>query len=245
MRVITGWSIAIAIAASACAAPYDHSHEALDALLKTYVSGGSMDYAGLKQQRDDLDAYLADAGTVALAEFQAWTRNEQLAFLLNVYNAATLQVVVEAYPVDSIRSIEGARTREVVALFGKRIALETLENKLIMKNYADPRLYFAMENGAKGGAPLRAEAYQGARLEAQLLEQTRIFLRKTDSNRVDSEARLVWLSPVFQWHGDDFTRDAGSVLNFVAPLMGLDDVSMYTVQFTEYDWALNDRKGTR
>lgn len=240
--------LAVALAATVSAAPYDHSHGAFDALLKTRVSQGLVDYAGLKANRAPLDEYLATAGAVAMADFQHWTRDEQLAFLINVYNAATLQLIVDAYPVDSIKSlgslVKSPWSRETVQLFGKKISLDTLEHKIIRKNYSEPRIHFALVCAALGCPPLRGEAYQGARLEEQLNDQVKTFLGTPAKNRLDAEKKTVWLSPIFKWYGEDFKTASNTVIAFVAPFMGAasaETMKDWTIEYTEYDWSLNDQ----
>ncbi|MBL7648813.1 MAG: DUF547 domain-containing protein [Candidatus Hydrogenedentes bacterium] len=241
--------LAIALAAGG---NFDQSHAALDSILKARVSQGLVDYKGLQADRAPLDAYLAQAGAVPMAEFQQWTREEQLALLINVYNAATLQLIIDGYPVDSIKSLGGLVkspwSREIVQLFGKKISLDTLEHKIIRKNYQEPRIHFAVVCAAMGCPPLRAEAYTGARLEEQLDAQTREFLTTPAKNRVDAEKKTLWLSPIFKWYGDDFETTSKSLAAFVAPYIGaaeganLDD---FAIEYTDYDWSLNEQGKAR
>jgi len=239
----------LAAALAATTAPYDHTHAALDALLKAHVADGLVDYAGLKGDRAPLDTYLATAGAVPVAEFQQWSKDEQLAFLINVYNAATLQLIIDAYPVDSIKSlgnlIKSPWSRETVMLFGKKVSLDTVEHGMIRKNYAEPRIHFALVCAALGCPPLRDEAYQAARLAEQLDAQAKAFLNDPSKNRVDMEKQVVWLSPIFKWYGDDFTSGGGTLLSYVAPHMGLDAPSAYSIKYTNYDWSLNVQGASR
>ena len=245
-------SLVAALAAPGGIAPYDHTHAALDAILKARVRSGLVDYAGLKAGRAPLDAYLSAAGAVPMAGFQHWTRDEQLAFLINVYNAATLQLIIDAYPVDSIKSlgtlVKSPWSKEVVLLFGKKISLDTLEHKVIRKNYAEPRIHFALVCAAMGCPPLRGEAYQGTRLEEQLEAQTREFLTTPEKNRVEAEKKTLWLSPIFKWYKEDFETTSKSLATFVAPYLGAAEgaaLDAYKIEYTDYDWALNGQGATR
>lgn len=241
--------LVIVLAATGNAATYDHSHGALDAILKARVSAGLVDYAGLKAERAPLDAYLTEAGSVPMATFQQWSKDEQLAFLINVYNGATLQLIIDGYPVDSIKSLGGLVkspwAKESVLLFGKKISLDTLEHKIIRKNYTEPRIHFALVCAAMGCPPLRNEAYQGARLEEQLEAQTKEFLTTPEKNRVDAEKKVVWLSPIFKWYGEDFQTGGGALLAYLAPYLGQTSLDGYDVEYTDYDWALNEQGASR
>jgi hypothetical protein len=240
----------IAVVASlmgAGAVEYDHTHAALNAVLARHVHDGLVDYSAVKADRAGLDAYLTEAGRVPMSTFQGWSKDDQLAFLINVYNATTIQLIIDAYPVDSIKSLgsflKSPWARESVQLFGKAISLDTLEHKIIRKNYSEPRIHFALVCAAMGCPPLRAEAYQGARLEVQLDDQARTFLATTAKNRIDTERKKLLLSPIFDWYRDDFEAASKSLAGFVAPYLGATEevLASYGVDFTDYDWSLNDR----
>lgn len=243
--------LAVMLTATASASSYDHSHATLDAVLKTRVHNGLVDYSGLKAERESLDSYLATAGAVAMADFQQWSKDEQLAFLINIYNAATLQLIIDNYPVDSIKSLgsllKSPWSRETVLLFGKKISLGTLEHKIIRKNYEDARVHFALVCAALGCPPLRSEAYVGARLSEQLDAQAKSFLSTATKNRIDSEKKVLWLSPIFDWYRKDFDTASTSLSAFVAPYLGVaadTPLDSYKIEYTDYDWSLNDDKVT-
>jgi len=235
---------------SAQAQEFDLNHAQYNALLARYVHEGLVDYAGLKSGRADLDAYLAAAGNVPMATFQRWSKDDQLAFLINVYNATTLQLIIDNYPLKSIKSIgsllKGPWDQDSTALFGKVISLDTLEHKIIRKNYAEPRIHFALVCAALGCPSLRAEAYSGTRLHDQLDDQTRTFLSTPEKNRLDSDKGKLYLSPIFKWYKEDFEATSSSLAAFVAPYMGATDspdaFEKYDIAFTDYDWSLNDQK---
>lgn len=228
---------------------FDTTHQSLDNLLKRHVAQGLVDYGALKADRAALDAYLDTAGKVTEEEFKQWDESTRLAFLINLYNAATLQLIIDNYPVDSIKSI-GSLLRspwslEVVTLHGKKISLDTLEHGIIRKQYPEPRIHFAVVCAAVGCPPLRAEAYVGDRLDTQLAEQTRSFLSDPEKNRVDSAAKTLHLSPIFKWYRQDFEVGGTTLNDYVAPWyaeqVNRAQLANYTVKFTDYDWALNDQ----
>ncbi|MBX3180874.1 MAG: DUF547 domain-containing protein [Candidatus Hydrogenedentes bacterium] len=243
-------SILICLAAAAAgpeAPAFDHTHAELNTVLAEYVKHGLVDYAGLKEGRAPLDAYLSDSGAVPLATFQTWSKDEQLAFLINIYNASTLRLIIDHYPIKSIKAIgsvfKGPWAQDAVLLFGKKITLDTLEHRIIRKNYSEPRIHFALVCAAMGCPLLRSEAFVGAKLDTQLECQADNFLGDADKNRVDIEHEKLYLSPIFKWYRDDFEAASGSLVAFVAPYLSpnadLDMAAKYDVEFTDYDWSLN------
>ena len=238
-----------ALAWTVSAASFDHSHAILDRVLKQHVRNARVDYAGLKADRAGLDDYLRTCGAVPEAEFKRWPEARQIAFLINVYNAATLQLIVDHYPVRSIKRIGGWFKSpwevECVRLFGRTTTLDEVEHGMLRQNYDEPRIHFAIVCAAKGCPPLREEAYTGDRLNEQLAEQGRTFLRTRENNRVDPGTGTVHLSPIFKWFAGDFTREKESVLDFVTPYFTAADQQIlastrnWKIRYTDYDWSLN------
>lgn len=222
-------------------------HEQFTTLLAKHVKEGRVDYAALQAGPAPLDRYLDFLASVPKSEFSQWDQPRRLAFLINAYNAWTLRLIVDHYPVGGIKEIgsllRGPWDRPLVRLFGETLTLNKLEHGIIRPEYAEPRIHFALVCAAKSCPILRSEAYTGPRLEAQLLDQTRHFLATPSKNRVDSQARVVHLSPIFKWYGGDFEVSGGSVLAFLKPHWpggsGPVEGDGYTVRYTEYDWSLN------
>ena len=159
-------------AAGAGAAEFGHTHAAYDALLKQFVADGRVDYQGLESDSSALDHYLDSIAAISEATFNAWTKPAQLAFLINLYNAATLKLIVDHYPIKSIKNIgsffKGPWDQPVVRLFGQTITLDNLEHDIIRKDYSEPRIHLALVCAAKGCPPLISEAYVAGRLDDQL-----------------------------------------------------------------------------
>jgi len=231
------------------AADFDHTHELLNRTLKAHVANSQVDYAALKAQRADLDRYLRTTASAQKNTFAAWPEPQQLAFLVNVYNATTLQLVIEHYPVTSIKKIgswrKGPWDQAVVKLWGETLTLNHLEHKILRVRYDEPRLHFALVCAARGCPPLRSEAYVAARLDEQLDDQARQFMAEAHKNRVDASRSTVYLSPIFKWYGEDFVKKHGSVLSALRPFWPPPMADVVTegfkVRYTRYDWALNNR----
>ncbi len=239
-----------AVRIASAAEDFDASHARYDAVLKQTVKNARVDYAALKAHPEELNGYLDELAKVPAAAFKKWPEADRLACLINLYNAATLQLILEHYPLRSIRSIgtlPGAAWREVRVRFGGQIlSLDHLENKIIRVEYREPRIHFALVCAALGCPPLRSEAYVGARLGRQLDDQARQFLGESAKNHFEAATSTLFLSPIFQWYDEDFTKSAGSVAAYVKPYLpkaqseAMAASRQVTVRFTKYDWALND-----
>ncbi|MBI4027748.1 MAG: VTT domain-containing protein [Verrucomicrobia bacterium] len=232
------------------AEPFDHSHSRFDRLLRTRVKDGLVDYAALKAAPADLDACLDAQAAVTEADFRTWKESDRLAFLINLYNAQTLRLILDHYPVRSIKNIgtvlRGPWKQPVVRLFGQSLTLNDLEHGIIRKDFHEPAVHFALVCAAKGCPPLREEAYVGSRLEAQLNDQTRRFLDERKKNSIDFENKTLRLSPIFKWYAADFEKASGSVHAWLQRLFTSQNpqsvrVAEFKIEYTDYDWSLNNR----
>lgn len=223
---------------------FDHSHELYGKTLSLNVKEGLVDYRGLKSNHSELRAYLESTAQVTRQEFENWAEEAQLAFLINVYNARTLDLVIRNYPVKSIKDIgsggKGPWDESVVALFGEVITLNEFENGIIRKNYNEPRIHFALVCAAMGCPPLSTEPYTAEKLDNQLEAQTKKFLADTGKNSVDRKNKTIRLSPIFEWYAADFESGAGSVPGFLKKYYGDLTHGQYIIVYTDYDWSLND-----
>ncbi|MDF7798048.1 DUF547 domain-containing protein [Pontiellaceae bacterium B1224] len=209
-----------------------------DALLKQHVVNGRVDYAALQANPIPLRTYLDLAGAVSETEFNSWDEKRQFAFLINLYNAATLQLIVDHYPVESIKDIgsffKGPWDQPAVPLFGKTITLNTLEHKIIRPNYHDPRVHMALVCAAKGCPVLRSEAYTADQLDAQLDDQARKYLATPAGLVIDRKKGTASISAIFKWYGDDFE----SVPAFIEKFSG-ERIGGLKIKYLSYDWSLN------
>lgn len=232
----------------ATAGTFDHSHAALTKILGNHVDKSGVDYAGIKKESAALATYLDALADVPEAAFKEFSRDQQMAFLINLYNAATLKLVVDHYPVKSIKDIAassgGPWKQPVVRLFGKARSLDYLENNVLRPNYKDPRVHFAINCASIGCPSLRNEAFQATKLSTQLDEQTRLFLKDTSKNRIDLKNKTLYLSPIFDWFKGDFVGKSGSVEKFIALYVDASDRAAiakggFAIKNTDYSWSLN------
>ncbi|GAC1518428.1 MAG: DUF547 domain-containing protein [Myxococcales bacterium] len=234
---------ALASAAPAQAAP---THAEWTAALHKYVRAGKVDYRGLKEHGALLDTYLRTLLGVKKEELAALDRAEQLAFWINAYNAYAVRLILDHFPVDSIRSIGlfpgAAFRRKFIPLAGEQLSLNDVEDRLRALN--EPRIHFAIVCASKSCPELKGEAYTAGRLDKDLEEATRAFLRDPEKNRFDEEARTFHLSSIFKWYRGDFERAAGSLEEYLArnapggAALALRKGGV-RLDFLGYDWSLN------
>ncbi len=237
--------LALAILAPASlSAAFDHSHSAFTAVLKKNVSGDNVKYSELKKSPGDLTSYLDSLSKVSQSDFKSWNGDQQKAYLINLYNAATLKLIIDNYPLKSIKDIASPWKKDTVKLFGKSRSLDDIEHDMLRKNYADPRIHFGVNCASIGCPPLRNEAFQASKLNKQLDEQAKKFLNDNSKNRVDNEGGVLYLSSIFDWFKGDFVKKSGSVEKFVAPYFNDRDrkaieSGKLKIKHTDYDWSIN------
>ncbi|MBI2384676.1 MAG: DUF547 domain-containing protein [Elusimicrobia bacterium] len=228
------------------AAEPDGARARLNATLAARVLEGRVDYAGLKKDSSGLDAWLAAAAAADEDEFKGRPRDQRLAFLINLYNAATLRLILDRYPIASIRDIgpawdpNKAWKLPAVKAFGRTVTLNQLEHEMIRPVYNEPRVHFALVCAAKGCPPLRSESYDGTRLDAQLDDQARTFLSQRAKNDASKAGETAYLSPIFKWYMKDFGGSKKAVLRYVKKWLPVEEG--WAVDWTAYDWALNEDK---
>jgi len=212
-----------------------------DAILAERARSGGFDYRGATgQDRKRLAAYLSNLGD---ADPKAMAEGERKAFFVNAYNAMAVAVVLEHYPVKSIRDIPRAFDRVRRRIGGEMLTLDDIENRL--RAMKDARIHFAIVCASKSCPPLAARAYTADRIDAALDAQGRIFVNDPSKNRIDRAADRVSLSKIFDWNRIEFERDGETLLRSVARFVSDPAVSQWLAarslppEFLEYDWSLN------
>jgi len=219
-------------------------HSAFDAVLHARVApGGLVDYAGLLREPAGLDGYLR---TLAAAPVASLDREARLALLINAYNAFTLRLILDHWPVGSIKDIPSSDrwTARRFALGGRIVSLDDIEHRQIRPVFHEPRVHFALVCAARGCPPLRAEAYTPDRLEAQLEDQARYVHSHDRWFRFDPTAGSVFATRLYDWYRADFEQAGPSVLDYMArysePLRAaLAAGRRPGLHFLRYDWSLN------
>lgn len=229
-------------------------------VLTAYVNKDArVDYPALKENRAKLDDYLKDVAAVTPADFQKAPREAQISYLVNAYNAYTLQTIVDAYPKpvkneggffggpgNSIKQIKGAWDGKKHKTAIGDVTLDDIEHKNLRAKYAEPLLHMALVCASKGCPPLRTEPYYSDKLTEQLEDQAGTYLGSKYGMQVKGES--VEVSAIFKWFKDDFTKKYGSANGFIEkyapeskrPIVSL-AVKNGKVGFLDYDWTLNEQ----
>lgn len=247
---IAGLAAVIAMAAPLGAQGASSMHDDFDVLLRRHVVDGLVDYDAF-DAAPEFKRYL---GTLATSDPERLPPAERLPFWINVYNAYTIQLINSHRERKSIRNInrkfglrlKGPWSERLAQVGGRSYTLDEIEHEIIRKRFREPRIHFALVCAAIGCPPLRSEAYRADRLEQQLAEQTRRFLRETPAkNRVDLTSRTLHMSPIFKWFAEDFGGSREAIGRFIANAYPagaerqLLESGEFTMRETEYDWALN------
>ncbi len=232
-----------------CAAPISLCHAHIDELLRRYVDDdGLVRYAEWK--RDDLgqlDEYLNEMAHVE----SIGSRNDSLAYWINVYNALTIRAVLHFYPLQSIKEKAGVIGFNVwddyrIAIGAEEYSLNRIEHE-ILRRMGEPRIHFAIVCASIGCPRLRNEAYRADHLDWQLDNDARNFFARAWRLAVDPEKRSVRVSPIFNWFGEDFGGTDAAKLAFIARYAPESARATLTtdrvkLSYLDYDWRLNERK---
>ncbi len=224
---------------------FDHSHKELDKLLKQYVKNGRVDYKKWKEEQTELKKYLESLSNVSINEYNQFTINQKLAFLINAYNAFTIQLILDNYPVSGIRKIGGVFQSpwkiKFFQLLGEQRHLDWIEHSKLRVDFQEPRIHFAIVCASIGCPILQSEAYMADKLESQLEKAAKEFFSDKSKNFYDSKKNVLYLSPIFKWFRSDFEKK-GSLISFVRPYFTENILEDVNVEFTNYDWNLNEMK---
>jgi len=267
--LLLGWSLGSAHA------DFDHRHQAWDALVKKHVvlvDGGNasqLRYAGMQKDRAQLKSYIETLSGVSRREFDGWTKAQRMAFLINAYNAFTVEKILTRYPdIQSIwdfGKIFGNPFKDkFFKLFGEDFSLDRVEHETLRKPgaYNDPRVHFAVNCASVGCPMLREEAYVADRLGSQIEEQTRRFLSDRTRNRFNSTEGALEVSKIFDWFKEDWTSGylgldskGPSITSREQFFAGYADLladqpedrarmreRRTEIRFLDYDWNLNGAK---
>jgi len=246
------WAALLACAAVSAAAAEAPPDTALyQAVLEEYVrADGRVDYAGLRKNLGKLDRFVAQIACVSPASAPELfpSREARLAYWLNTYNALVLWAFAKEYPGKRLR-LKGLLGR---ALFfyrkkfragGVSLSLAAIENRIIRKQFGEPRIHFALVCASTSCPRLSRTPYTAANLEALLEEQTRRFLNEDRNVRIETESRTVTLSKLFDWYGEDFGNGQEEILAFVAryrPDGEVIETGKWRIRYFAYDWSPND-----
>ena len=248
-------------AAFAHAQSFDHGYAAWDALVKKHVKWlldnkqSRVDYAAFAKERAELKQVLDAMSAVPKATFDGWPKEQRMAFLINAYNAFTVEVILTKYPdIKSIKELglfnRGPWKNEFFTLLGAKHHLDWIEHEELRPKYGDPRVHGAVNCASIGCPALRNEAFTAARLDAQLEDGMMRFLGDRTRNRV-ADGKLQ-VNSIFKWFKEDFEKGQKGFSSvedvFAKYAMQLSDkadeqaaakAKSLPLVFLDYDWSLN------
>ena len=225
--------------------PLDHA--VWDTLLHRHVKkDGFVDYKGMVKDSIELNQYLSQL-SAANPNSTNWTREEKLAFWINAYNAFTVKLIVDHYPVKSIKDIKRGIPFvntvwdiQFIKIGGKTYDLNNIEHSILRPDFKDARVHAAINCASFSCPALRAEAYKAEKLDAQLTDAMRSFVNDPLRNRVT--ATKADISEIFKWFRGDFTRDIGSIRGFLNQYATEGLNANGRINYIDYDWRLNEVK---
>lgn len=219
------------------------SHDLLTAALQDRVRKGRADYRALRSDTR-FSRYLIQLKNAEPDRFKS--REEQLAFWINAYNAAVIEGVLKRYPVKNLKDSPKFFTKEEHVIGGKTWSLDEIEKEALIGPFREPSLHFVLTDGATSSPLLPSKAYSVVRLYDELDAAAKSFLNDSSRNRYDLKKRTAHLSSLFKWHRDDFGGQEG-VLDYISKYVSSDVKKMLhsdglRVTYQQYDWSLNDLK---
>lgn len=231
-------------------------HQLFTDVLKKYVINGLVDYKNLKNDKT-LDKYLSELSNTNPDNLN---RNQKLAFWINAYNAFTIEIVRDNYPIESITDLHtGGKVigyllgktvwdKEFISINNKKYSLNDIEHKILRK-MGEPRIHFAIVCASISCPELLNEAYVADKIDTQLENQTRKFINDRTRNHFDLKNRKAYISEIFNWFGDDFGKSDENILRFIANFVPdniskdiKSNISNWDISFNDYNWNLNELK---
>ena len=227
-----------------------HDHSAFDALLEAHVKPDAegynrVDYRALATEHAALDAYLDDLAAVTPSEL---SREEAHAYWINLYNAKTLDVVLDAYPVESIRRINlggalfkpGPWSADILTIDGVDLTLDDVEHRVVRAIFNDPMSHYGLNCASVSCPNLMADAYTGSNIDALLAESGRRYVNHPRG--VEVSAGRITASRIYDWYAEDFGGEDALKAHWVglATPEKAAEIEAAEIARYRYDWDLND-----
>lgn len=236
---------------------FDQTHAEFDSFLSDYVKvhefHSEFDYKSALKDKSKLEKYTKSLSEVQKNDFDNWNEKQKLSFLINAYNAFTIKLILDNYPVDSIKdskiSFFSPFKKSFFKLFGKERSLGDVEHEMIRAWFKEARIHFAIVCASIGCPAIQNKAFSESNLESMLEKGANTFMSDKSRNRYSKKDQELQISKIFDWFEDDFKRDFGSVKAFAIKYMPLNDEekqavlsSSTDVEYTDYNWKLNEVK---
>lgn len=221
------------------------SHAAFDSLLRKHVNTeGWVDYEGFIKDSALLNSYLSLLSK-GYPNDKNWSKNEQKAYWINAYNAFTIKLICDHYPLESIKDIQkgipfvsDTWAIDFIKIEGKMYNLNNIEHGILRPKYNDPRIHAAINCASQSCPKLLNEAFIGEKLDAQLDMVMKNFINDETRNKISSSKKAE-LSKIFSWFSGDFKKDNPSVIAFINKFSKIKIDEKADISYMDYDWKLN------
>ena len=214
----------------------DVDHSLWNTLLKKNVSSsGKVNYKGFTNDRLQLETYLEKL-SYKIPD-ASWSKNAKLAYWINVYNAYTVKLIIDNYPLKSIKNIANPWEKKFIVLEHTNYSLEQVENDILRK-MNEPTIHFAINCASYSCPDLYHAAYVSSSLERQLTLVTKRFINDTSKNSLSENE--IKVSEIFNWFSNDFKTKSGSVIAFINKYTTVIINEESKVSFMEYNLNLNE-----
>lgn len=212
------------------------SHDIWNELLQKHVSDqGNVNYKGIRADKTRFNTYLKSLSETPPQD--SWSKDETLAYWMNVYNAFTVKLILDNYPIESIKDIDGPWNHRFIKIGDKWYTLNDVEHRIIRK-MDEPRIHFALVCAAVSCPILYNKAFTAKDLEADLVLLTKGFLNDTSKNELSENS--IKLSKIFKWYGGDFKTNGSSLIDFLNQYSNTTISDKAKKSFKDYNWKLNE-----
>ncbi|MDA9555088.1 DUF547 domain-containing protein, partial [Pelobium sp.] len=217
------------------------NHSTFDQLLKQYVSAkGEVNYAGFVKDQAKLQGYI---NYLSKINPNLLTKNEQLAYWINAYNALTIDQILRNYPITSILKIANGKVWDQPLPYkfdGKTYSLNQIEKKVLLGgDLFDARIHFAVNCAALSCPRLSNKAFTAENVQSLLTQNTKAALANKEQNKISANSASI--SMLFNWYKSDFDKAEGSVINFINKYSSVKISSNTKIDYLEYNWNLNGK----
>ncbi len=205
-----------------------------DFLQKQVSTEGEVNYKNIKANDDELHAYLNQF--IAISPKDSWTKKEKLAYWINAYNAFTIKLIIDNYPLESIKDIKNPWDKEFIPINGKMLSLNHIEHEILRK-MNEPRIHFAIVCASASCPKLQNKAFIAEKLDSQLTAVTKGFLSDSSKNNIQKD--VIEISKIFKWFSKDF-KENGTLIDFLNTYSDVKISSEAKINYMDYSWELND-----
>ena len=245
LRILNSLLLTLAVWLSHSQVVGQTNHTSFDALLKEYVAeNGSVDYKGLKAADEKLVAYLGELESNQPEE--GWSDNAKKAYWMNAYNAYTLKLMIDNYPLESITDLEEPWDKKWIQLNhpndakSELMSLNDIEHGVLRSDFEDARIHAGINCASESCPPLANTAFTEENCEELLQALMTQFVN--DPVRNSLSPKKVALSQIFEWFQDDFTQGGKqSLVDFLNEFSSIEIDRKAKISYLEYDWSINGK----